>query len=121
MHRAAAIGGDIHDAPFYGWTGVEPTQAKIEWEQLIMAVQNHVHKTNFSYRNELRDLGITYINAYASFKDAHTVEYVFRKETKTASAKYIVKEFKSSLTFPFFLSDVQIKSSRFSEHFSLNS
>ena len=63
MHRSATIGSDIQDAPFYGWTGVDPSAAKVDWNGLIDAVQNHVHKLNFSYRNELRSLGITYINA----------------------------------------------------------
>ncbi|KAH7816988.1 Thioredoxin-disulfide reductase [Monocercomonoides exilis] len=100
MHRAAAIGGDIADAPSFGWEGVDRKAAKINWSELVQRVQNHVRRLSFGYRGELRSKGVTYIPAIASFKDPHTIAYKQRGEEKTVTGKYIVIACGGRPTYP---------------------
>ncbi|XP_046684101.1 thioredoxin reductase 3-like [Homalodisca vitripennis] len=70
MHKAAIIGEDIDDAPHYGWT----TETKVHsWPDMVENIQNHIRSLNWKYRKSLKDKNVTYFNAYAKFKDKHTL------------------------------------------------
>lgn len=43
-------------------------------KKLVNAVQDYIKGLNFNYRVSLRENKITYINAYATFIDKHTIE-----------------------------------------------
>jgi len=71
MHKAAIVGEDIKDAVHYGWT----TEAKEHsWSEMVVNIQNYIRSLNWKYRKDLKDKKVTYFNAYAKFKDRHTVE-----------------------------------------------
>lgn len=54
-------------------------------------VQNYIKSSNFGYKSELKENGIDYINALATFKDANTIETVDSKGKKqTLQAKNFV-------------------------------
>lgn len=54
-------------------------------------MQDHIKSLNWGYRVALRDKGATYINAYASLVDAHTIKTVNKRGVETIlKAKYIV-------------------------------
>jgi len=88
MHYAGIIGNTIHnDAEKFGWklTGVEHN-----WDALRTTVQNHVKSLNFGYKSGLRSNNVKYINAYASFRSAHELEYKVKDEIVTLSAANIL-------------------------------
>lgn len=80
MHQAALLGEGLKDSESYGW---EPTARKHDWTSMVQNVQDHIHSLNFGYRSELMENGVKYLNAYATFVDAHTVEAVDKKGKKT--------------------------------------
>ena len=45
--------------------------------------QDHIASLNWGYRTELREKSVTYLNAYASFIDAHTLRAVDKKGVET--------------------------------------
>eukprot|EP00163_Fabomonas_tropica_P028944 TRINITY_DN6027_c0_g1_i1.p1 TRINITY_DN6027_c0_g1~~TRINITY_DN6027_c0_g1_i1.p1 ORF type:complete len:496 (+),score=153.41 TRINITY_DN6027_c0_g1_i1:276-1763(+) len=89
MHQASILGEHMEDAKAYGWE--VPDKVQHSWEKLVQAVQDHIHSLNFGYRVALRKETVTYLNEYAVFKDAHTIETSNRRgETKTYTAKRFV-------------------------------
>jgi len=59
---------------------------------LVENVHDYIGSLNFSYKNALLNVHVKYENAYAVFKDPHTLEYTAKKTKKleTITAKYIV-------------------------------
>ena len=70
MHQAGILGEQFSDAREYGWKLATEGH---DWSKMVEAVQNHIGSLNFGYRTALRQKGVTYINAYGRFKDAHTI------------------------------------------------
>lgn len=90
MHYAGILGAKLHhDAEKFGWKLPE-AGVKHDWTQLVETVQNHVHSLNFSYRSGLRSAKVEYLNAFATFKDANTLEYTIKGQQKTLEADNIL-------------------------------
>jgi len=65
MHISGMMGEVIkRDAQYSGW---EIENYKFNWQTLVTNVQNYIRGSNFGYKGELREHGIDYINALASF------------------------------------------------------
>mmetsp|Transcript_29342 Transcript_29342/g.95609 ORF Transcript_29342/g.95609 Transcript_29342/m.95609 type:complete len:495 (+) Transcript_29342:88-1572(+) len=84
MHQAGILGEGFSDAREFGW------QLKNEghnWEKLVTGVQDHIGSTNFGYRVQLRDAGVTYLNARGVFTDPNTIVATKRNgKTETITA-----------------------------------
>src|SRR5690349_13641732 len=65
---------------------------KHDWKTLVHNVGDYIKGLNSSYKKALMDSRVEYLNAYARFVDAHTVEYTDAKGvTKTTTAdKFII-------------------------------
>jgi len=87
-HQAALLGEFQRDATAFGW------KVKTEghdWATLVENVQDHIHQLNFSYRVELRDKKVDYLNMLGKLVGPHEVECSKPgKPTKTITAKRIV-------------------------------
>jgi thioredoxin reductase (NADPH) len=90
MHQAALLGEGMSDARSFGWE--VPEGVPHNWETMVGNVQGHIKSLNFGYRSELMSEGVKYINAYAAFKDEHTVECTDKKGVKTevTSARFVI-------------------------------
>jgi len=89
MHYGSLVGKAMaQDARAFGWQ--VPEEVTQDWEALVETVQNHVRQTSFRYRVALKSAKVQYINALASFVDAHTLEYTLGGETRRATAAHIV-------------------------------
>ena len=62
---------------------LSPPAATHDWEKLVTAVQDHIGSLNWGYRVQLREKRVTYLNAYATFVDDHTLKV---REQSRASA-----------------------------------
>ena len=49
----------------------------MNWDKLKQGVQDHIGSINWGYRVQLREKKVEYINGYAKFMDAHTIEVCF--------------------------------------------
>lgn len=70
MHQAGILGESFSDAKEFGW---KVNSEGHDWGKMVAAIQDHIGSLNFGYRNTLRDNNVTYMNAYGSFVDAHTI------------------------------------------------
>lgn len=59
------IGEGAHCAKGFGWSGLDG--GKHDWEVLRQNVQDHIKSLNFSYRVQLREAGVTYLNKLGSY------------------------------------------------------
>lgn len=74
---------------FFG--SLAPDPEKVDWETLVNGVQDHIKGLNWGYRVALRDKGATYLNAFGTLVDAHTVKTVNKRGVENLiKAKYIV-------------------------------
>merc|ERR1712070_477800 len=89
MHQAALLGEGMKDAESYGWELPTP---KHNWETMVGNVQMHIKSLNFGYRSELMSKAVKYLNAYATFVDAHTVKAVDKKgkETMITADRFVI-------------------------------
>eukprot|EP00911_Craspedida_sp_UC1_P001152 UC1_evm1s866 len=90
MHHAALIGKHLKDSKAFGW-GLEAPPPN-SWSGLVEGVQNHIGSLNWGYRVSLRDKNVTYLNAFGSFRDEHTLLTVNRrkKEKVITAANFVV-------------------------------
>mmetsp|Transcript_6925 Transcript_6925/g.9694 ORF Transcript_6925/g.9694 Transcript_6925/m.9694 type:complete len:606 (-) Transcript_6925:418-2235(-) len=91
MHTASILGETVkEDAGAFGWK--DAVIGAHDWESMVSSVQDHIKSLNFKYRVALREAGITYLNRYATFKDAHTLECVDKKGTISTltAARFII-------------------------------
>jgi thioredoxin reductase (NADPH) len=90
MHQAALIGHALADAPNFGWQ--VDVDVQHSWEKMKDAIQEHIKSLNWSYKVQLRVKNVTYLNAYATFDDAHhiTATDAKGKETKLSSKYFIL-------------------------------
>ncbi len=70
MHQAGVLGESFSDAKEFGWN--VSTEGH-DWNKMVTGIQDYIGSLNFGYRTALRDNGVTYLNAYGSFIDPHTL------------------------------------------------
>jgi thioredoxin/glutathione reductase (selenoprotein) len=88
MHYSGLLGASFHDAKYLGWKINDHPEH--DWDTLVSTVQSHIKKLNFSYRVGLRSSKVKYINALASFKDAHTIQYELKGQQYELTAEHIL-------------------------------
>lgn len=95
-HFAGQYGEVLANANGFGWSGVaedfeEKRGQYCDWGKLSSGIVGHVKGLNFKYKMALKKAGIKFLNKYAVFKDAHTVECTDRKgRTQTITAETFV-------------------------------
>jgi len=89
MHYSGLIRQKMEDSHSLGW---KFENLKFTWSDLVDNIGNYIGGLNFQYRTGLSSAGVKYENAYAVFKDQHTIEYTEKrsKEVKTIRAKNFV-------------------------------
>jgi len=98
MHQAALLGRGIHDAEKFGWklnksdSETSTNEITVDWEKLVNGVQDYIGSLNWGYRVALREKKVNYVNGYAEFIDAHTVETTNKRGKKTTltSDKFVI-------------------------------
>ena len=91
MHNAGNIGETLlNDLSCNGWN--INNKVKHDWESLVDNVNSHIGSLNWNYRMSLKTNQVTYINAFASFKDSSTVKYLDpnSNHTKYLTAKHYI-------------------------------
>ena len=86
------LGESIKYSENYGWEGFDREKVHLNWEVLRENVQNHILSINSGYRRvNLKDHNVTYLNAFGTFIDNHTVQLEYpNKEVKQITARNIV-------------------------------
>lgn len=90
MHTASLLGEHHEQAASYGWK-TTPNMTH-DWDTLRTNVQDHIKGTNFGYRVQLREKGVTYLNKLGKFVGPNTLQ-VTDKKGKTeeiTSARFVV-------------------------------
>ena len=61
----------------YGWSGQEKAHEdlKHDWVVLRQNIQDYIKGINFGYKKKLKEIGVDFIDAKATFKDKHTVSF----------------------------------------------
>eukprot|EP00976_Prorocentrum_cordatum_P102664 1193153-Prorocentrum_minimum.AAC.1 len=80
MHQAGILGESFSDAKAFGWKVNSGTH---DWEKMATNIQDYIGSLNWGYRTSLREAKVDYLNAKASFKDAHTI-LCTKKDGKTS-------------------------------------
>jgi len=90
MHQAALLGKGLVDAQKYGWGA--KMDGKLDWNLLVRGVQDYIGSLNWGYRVQLREKKVNYVNAYAEFIDAHTIEATNTrgKKQQLTAEKFII-------------------------------
>jgi len=86
MHYASLIRMEMKDAMNFGWTFSNP---KHDWSSLLANINDYIGSLNWGYKVALKSNNVTYFNNYATFIDAHTLEY---EDTKTKQTKRITSD-----------------------------
>jgi len=90
-HHAALLGESIEYSKHYGWEGIEHDKVKLNWETLRENVQNHIKSINWGYRrSNLPEHNVTYLNAFGSFIDNHTIQLNYANKVEKVTARNIV-------------------------------
>lgn len=90
MHQAAILGHDMKDSREFGWE--TPEAITHDWNKMVEGIQSHIGSLNWGYRVALRDKKVTYLNAYSTFIDSHTLKTVDRrgKEKIVTADKFLL-------------------------------
>jgi len=72
MHHAALLAEAREDQNIHGWD-IDMKQ-EFKWNSLVSAVNGHIASLNFGYEQSFEQEGVKYLNVYASFVDAHTLQ-----------------------------------------------
>lgn len=72
MHYAATLAEQRADMKAQGWAIQDAD--KPDWDTMVTNVQKHIRSLNWGYKTDMIKLKIKYLNAYASFVDAHTIQ-----------------------------------------------
>nr|XP_027200385.1 thioredoxin reductase-like [Dermatophagoides pteronyssinus] len=67
-----------------------PEELEFEWPVLQKNVGTYIKRLNFLYRSGLAKSNVRYINAKASFVDAHTLEYAQDGKRNELTARFIL-------------------------------
>lgn len=81
MHYASILGELKEDQKGAGWE-INPS-ARHNWAAMLASVNTHIKRLNWGYKKKLIEVGVKYFNAYATFKDAHTLVLTNRKGKRT--------------------------------------
>ncbi len=92
MHTAAILGELNQHSISYGWETKPTHDMSHDWSTLRQNVQDHIKGTNFGYRVQLREKGVTYLNKLGKFIDAHTLEVTDKKgrTEQITAARFVV-------------------------------
>ena len=96
MHHAGLLRSAMLMSGDYGWelkeTGERLTEHQLQHNFLKMMehIQNHIKRINFAYTAKMRDIGVDYINARASFKDENTLTLENSPAASELRAKHFV-------------------------------
>jgi thioredoxin reductase (NADPH) len=90
MHQASLLRHAITEAQAFGWN--LPDKITHKWEGMVEEIQSHIGSLNWGYRTSLKDQNVIYKNAYASFKDDHTLELRDKsgKVSELTSDKFVI-------------------------------
>jgi thioredoxin/glutathione reductase (selenoprotein) len=89
MHYAALLSEARTDQQMQGWA--LDMKQEHNWGQMVNNVQMHIKGLNWGYKTDLMKMKAKYFNAYATFKDAHTIELTNAKgEVSEVTADKIV-------------------------------
>ena len=61
----------------YGWGEQVNGELKNDWGVLRQNIQDYIKGINFGYKKKLKEIGVDFIDAKASFKDANTVHFEY--------------------------------------------
>eukprot|EP00457_Paulinella_chromatophora_P003106 gb/GEZN01003111.1/.p1 GENE.gb/GEZN01003111.1/~~gb/GEZN01003111.1/.p1 ORF type:complete len:725 (-),score=112.37 gb/GEZN01003111.1/:59-2233(-) len=89
MHYSGLLGHSFEQAKEMGWS-LNAEEVPHSWETMAGTIQSYIGSLNWSYKKQLNGAGVKYIHAYASFVDAHTVEYTERKKTHRITGQYFL-------------------------------
>ncbi|KAL0962822.1 hypothetical protein UPYG_G00345940 [Umbra pygmaea] len=81
MHQASLLGKAIQDAQKYGWKFEE--QVSHGWREMVEAVQQHVQSVSSELRWELKQCGVTFLEAQGEMLKPHTVQATEGNERRT--------------------------------------
>jgi thioredoxin reductase (NADPH) len=89
MHQAGILGESFSDAREFGW---KLRSDGHDWSKMVNGIQDHIGSLNFGYRTALRDNNVTYINAFGSFIDEHTITATKKngKVDKITSERFVI-------------------------------
>jgi len=88
FHYTALLGAGFHDAKELGWKLSEP---KHDWSTMVQTVDNYIRGLNWSYRVELKQKNVDFINALACFSSPHEIKFTPKnKSEQTISGENIV-------------------------------
>ncbi|KAM7536134.1 hypothetical protein Aperf_G00000091369 [Anoplocephala perfoliata] len=71
MHQAALLNHYMDDAVSFGW---DLKKGEHQWDNLVEAVQDHIHSLNFGYRSQLMNAKVKYLNVLGEILDEHTIK-----------------------------------------------
>ena len=71
MHFASLLGQAKHDQKGSGWE--VDTLTRHNWSLMVASINTHVKRLNWDYKKSLSEEGVKYFNAFARFKDPHTL------------------------------------------------
>ncbi len=78
---ASLVHETIKEADSYG-VNLDTKSVQIDWNTLSSNVQSYIRSVNFGYRSDLSSNHVQYINSFAKFLDANTVELTNAKGIK---------------------------------------
>jgi len=90
MHYAALLSEARVDQEKSGWA--PDMKQEHNWSQMVNNVQMHIKGLNWGYKTDLMKMKAKYFNAYASFKDSHTIKLVNAKgeESEVTADKIVI-------------------------------
>ncbi|XP_048865606.1 thioredoxin reductase 1, cytoplasmic-like isoform X2 [Brienomyrus brachyistius] len=90
MHQAALLGQAIQDSRRFGWEFEQ--QVSHSWSCMTAAIQKRIKALNFSYRQDLRDGKVAYLNAFGELVTSHVVKATDAqgKETCHSASMFII-------------------------------
>jgi len=90
FHQAAILGDHAKDAKGYGWSNLDA--GTHDWATLRSNVQDYIKGLNFSYRVQLREAGVTYLNKLGAFTGPNSMELTDAKgKTQTITgARFVI-------------------------------
>lgn len=74
MHTAAILRDRVADAEKFGWLFEKGSITGHDWGVLRKGTQNYISSLNWGYKMALKDKGVTYINAKATFVDKRSIK-----------------------------------------------
>jgi thioredoxin reductase (NADPH) len=89
FHISTQVKENIQMGEDYGW-GNHSDNLENNWDALRSNIQNYIKGINFGYKKKLKEIGVDFIESKAKFRDPHTVEFEYSKESHELKAKSFV-------------------------------